>query len=208
MTDNNLLQADVPRGATIIPQTRGTAPGLDLRGRPEGRLRRARRALRDERDVRARRFCPTWWRASARAGETSVIRAGCCAPGGRASRPSPSRSAERFDALEGAGRVTIAFLASGIEGIKVRLTARGDDDEAADGAARATRSDRCARSSKRRLGDIIFGVDDAVDGGRRRGQLLARGLTLAVAESVTGGLIASRLVNVPGASAWFRGGSS
>ena len=28
MPDNNLLQADVPRGATIIPQTRGTAPGL------------------------------------------------------------------------------------------------------------------------------------------------------------------------------------
>ena len=28
MPDNNLLQADVPRGATLIKQTRGTAPGL------------------------------------------------------------------------------------------------------------------------------------------------------------------------------------
>jgi nicotinamide-nucleotide amidase len=37
-------------------------------------------------------------------------------------------------------------------------------------------------------------------------RLLARGLTLAVAESVTGGLIASRLVNIVGASTWFRGG--
>jgi nicotinamide-nucleotide amidase len=37
-------------------------------------------------------------------------------------------------------------------------------------------------------------------------QLLERGLTLAVAESVTGGLIASRLVGVAGASKWFRGG--
>jgi nicotinamide-nucleotide amidase len=36
--------------------------------------------------------------------------------------------------------------------------------------------------------------------------LTARGLTLGLAESVTGGIIASRLVDVVGASAWFRGG--
>src|SRR5947209_1664546 len=36
--------------------------------------------------------------------------------------------------------------------------------------------------------------------------LEARGLTLGVAESMTGGLVASRLVNVPGSSKWFRGG--
>ena len=37
-------------------------------------------------------------------------------------------------------------------------------------------------------------------------RLLARGLTLGVAESLTGGIIASRLVAIPGASKWFRGG--
>jgi nicotinamide-nucleotide amidase len=37
-------------------------------------------------------------------------------------------------------------------------------------------------------------------------RLIARGLTFGVAESLTGGLISSRLVNVAGASAWFRGG--
>ena len=36
--------------------------------------------------------------------------------------------------------------------------------------------------------------------------LLDQGLTLGLAESVTGGLIASRLVGIEGASAWFRGG--
>jgi nicotinamide-nucleotide amidase len=48
MPDNNLLQADVPRGATLIKQTRGTAPGSYLSGGTKGCLRGARRALRDE----------------------------------------------------------------------------------------------------------------------------------------------------------------
>jgi nicotinamide-nucleotide amidase len=59
---------------------------------------------------------------------------------------------------------------------------------------------------EQRLGDIIFGVDDQTMEDVIAAQLLERGLTLAVAESVTGGLIASRLVGVVGASKWFRGG--
>jgi nicotinamide-nucleotide amidase len=56
------------------------------------------------------------------------------------------------------------------------------------------------------LGDIVFGVDDESMEVAVAAQLLDHGLTLGVAESLTGGLIASRLVNVPGASTWFRGG--
>ncbi len=57
-----------------------------------------------------------------------------------------------------------------------------------------------------RLGDIVFGVDDESMEVAVATRLIARGWTFGVAESLTGGLIASRLVNVAGASSWFRGG--
>jgi nicotinamide-nucleotide amidase len=100
---------------------------------------------------------------------------------------------------------TIAFLASGIEGIKVRLTVRAPDGAAA--AAALDVEEAAVRSViAERLGDIVFGVDDESMERAVASVLTARGLSLAVAESLTGGLVAARLVDVPGASGWFRGG--
>jgi nicotinamide-nucleotide amidase len=62
------------------------------------------------------------------------------------------------------------------------------------------------RAIEKRLGDIVFGVDDESMEVAVAARLIAGGLTFGVAESLTGGLIASRLVNVAGASSWFRGG--
>ena len=60
-------------------------------------------------------------------------------------------------------------------------------------------------SSSAAAGDVVFGVDDeAIEDAVAR-VLLEHGLTVGLAESLTGGLAASRLVNVPGASGWFRG---
>ena len=56
------------------------------------------------------------------------------------------------------------------------------------------------------LGDLVFsGSDEPMEAVIGR-LLLERGLTLAVAESLTGGLVASRIVGVAGSSDWFRGG--
>src|SRR6201999_1496494 len=112
---------------------------------------------------------------------------------------------ERIDVLDQSGDVTLAFLASGIEGIKVRITARAGSD--ADVVALLDREDaEVRRAIDERLGDIVFGVDDESMEVAVAGRLARLGLTFGVAESLTGGLIASRLVNVPGASTWFRGG--
>lgn len=56
------------------------------------------------------------------------------------------------------------------------------------------------------LGDIVYGVDVSDLAECCYAQLSRRGLTLAAAESCTGGLVAQRITAIPGASAVFRGG--
>ena len=95
----------------------------------------------------------------------------------------------------GPGAPTLAFLASGIEGLKVRITVKADDEDSA--ARLIDAEDKIVRDL---VGDIVFGVDGETMEHAVGSALEARGLTLAVAESLTGGLIASRLVDVPGSS--------
>ena len=204
MPDNNQLQADVPRGASVIVQTRGTAPGLIC---PVGlKVVYAVPGVPYEMaDMFERAILPDLLARERAGGTTSVITSRVLRTWGASESALAEAIGERFEALSDDGRVTIAFLASGIEGIKVRITARGDDAE----HARSLLEDEellVRRLISERLGDIIFGVDEETMEDAIATRLLQRGLTLGVAESVTGGLIASRLVNIAGASKWFRGG--
>ncbi|MBW3557615.1 MAG: nicotinamide-nucleotide amidohydrolase family protein, partial [Actinobacteria bacterium] len=108
----------------------------------------------------------------------------------------------RLEALEdgGGGRPTIAFLASGVEGIKVRITVKSPD-------AGSARELLVAEEAQVRaiLGDLIFGADHETMESAVGHLLRAKGWTLGVAESLTGGLVGSRLSNVVGSSEWFRG---
>jgi nicotinamide-nucleotide amidase len=200
MPENNLRQADVPRGAAVIPQTRGTAPGLIC---PVGqKVAYAVPGVPYEmQDMFTRAILPDLLE---RSGIQATIQSRVLRTWG-ASESGLAEALAGYHASLADGPVTLAYLASGIEGIKVRLTARGSDPAAA--ATLLAREERTVRQLLTdAFGDIVFGVDgetmeDAI------AQLLApRGLTLGLAESVTGGIIASRLVNVPGASTWFRGG--
>ena len=204
MPENNLLQADVPKGATIIPQTRGTAPGLIC---PLGlKVMYAVPGVPYEMsDMFERAILPDLLERQREAGESGVIKSTVIRTWGASESGLAEAVSDRFDVLALGGRVTIAFLASGIEGIKVRITAKGsDDDEATALLAEEERAVTTLIEDK--LGDIIFSVKDETMETVVAAKLVERSLTLAVAESLTGGLIASRLVNVVGASSWFRGG--
>jgi nicotinamide-nucleotide amidase len=204
MPDNNLLQADVPRGATIIPQTRGTAPGLIC---PLGLkvIYAVPGVPYEMSDMFERAILPDLVERQRLAGETGVIKSKVLRTWGASESGLAEAVAERFEALELGGRVTIAFLASGIEGIKVRLTAKGNDDADAT-ALLAGEESAVSALIEEKLGDIIFSENDESMEQVVAKLLSGRQTTLAVAESLTGGLIASRLVNVAGASSWFRGG--
>jgi len=196
MPESNLRQADVPEGAAVIEQRTGTAPGLicpvgdkvvyAVPGVPYEMKEMVERAVLPDLTERAgvrqtivSRTLRTWGESESRLAELL---------------------APRLDALDAVGNPTIAFLASGIEGLKVRVTARAETEEEAERLLDAEEAEVRAV-----LADLVFSsADEAIEASVGR-MLQEQGLTLAVAESLTGGLLASRIVSVPGSSDWFKG---
>lgn len=64
------------------------------------------------------------------------------------------------------------------------------------------------RDARAVLGDTVFGADEQTLAGVLGAALLAKGLSLGVAESCTGGLVSAACTEVPGASGWFVGGAA
>jgi len=203
---SNARQADRPAGASFIPQTLGTAPGLVC---PVGRkvLYAVPGVPHEMLDMVERAVVPD---LVARSGEAATIRSRTLRTWGLAESALAEQLGPRLDELDAAPASptreprpvpTIAFLASGIEGIKVRLTVKAAT--AAEAAAALDAEERVLRGI---LGDVVFGVDDETME-LVVGQLLRQHRwSLAVAESMTGGLVGSRIVDSPEASTWFKGG--
>lgn len=197
MPENNLRQAMVPLGATVIPQTRGTAPGLIC---PVGNkvIYAVPGVPHEMRDMMERAVIPD---LLARSGERAVIESRVLRTWGE----SESGLNEKLDSviadLDAIGNPTLAFLASGWEGIKVRLTAKAPDSVAAGHLL-----DEWEARVRAAIGDIVFGLDADTMETVVLAALAAKHWTLGVAESVTGGLVAGRLTNVPGSSKVFLGG--
>jgi nicotinamide-nucleotide amidase len=200
MAQNNLRQAQVPDGAELIRQTRGTAPGLICPVTIDGvdKVIYAVPGVPHEmKDMLDRAVLPD---LRARAGDASVIVSRTLRTWGESESGLNERLDPVIDELEADGTATLAFLASGWEGIKVRLTAKAATAD--DAAARLAPVEARIRAI---LGDQVFGVDDDTMESVVLKMLRTRGWTLGLAESVTGGLVAGRITNVPGASEVFAG---
>ena len=204
MPENNLRQAMVPEGATIIPQTRGTAPGLicpvviDTESGPAERVVYAVPGVPHEmREMFERAILPD---LQQRSGEHWTIASRTLRTWGESESGLNERLDDIIHDLDAEGNPTLAFLASGWEGLKVRLTGRAPDEGAA--AALLAPWEKKIREV---LGDQVFGVDNDTMESVVLDLLRARGWTLALAESVTGGLVSGRLTGVAGASEVYRG---
>lgn len=197
MADNNLRQADVPEGATVIAQMPGTAPGLVCP--TNGKIIYAVPGVPHEmRDMLMGTVIPDLQR---RAGVEAVIKSRVLRTWGHSESGLAELLAGRIDELDALGNPTLAFQASGIEGIKVRITAKATGRSEAE-------SILAAEEERLRgiIGDPVFGVDDDTMESVVIDLLRERGLTIGVAESLTGGLMGARFTAVPGASDVFRGG--
>lgn len=99
--------------------------------------------------------------------------------------------------IESGGEVTAAPYCS-LGEAQLRVTARGESEEAALGKLLPVVDELTAL-----LGDYVYAVTETSDGSMEEAAgraLTEKGLTVATAESCTGGLVAARLVNYPGIS--------
>ncbi|MEO6987092.1 MAG: competence/damage-inducible protein A [Aquihabitans sp.] len=199
MPMNNLRQAEVPVGATAIadPQP-GTAPGLICPVGDDGKVIYALPGVPVE--MKAIFMGAVLPDLVARAGIAATIVSRVLRTWGDSESGLAERLGSRVAELDRTGNPTIAYMASGIEGIKVRLTAKGATTEEATAVLDA--EDAQIRAI---LGDLIFGVNDETIEFAVLDLLRSKGATLGVAESLTGGMMGSRICDVPGASDVFRG---
>ena len=198
MSANNLRQADIPEGASPIAQMPGTAPGLVC---PVGdKVIYATPGVPSElREMFNGTILPDLRR---RMGQTAVIRSRVLRTWGASESGIAEMVADRMVELDKLGNPTIAFQASGIDGIKVRIVAKCDDEAT---AKRVLDSEETLMRSL--LGDLIFGIDEQSMEAVVLAELRKRGLTVAAAETLTGGILSARMSALDPEMVIFRGAS-
>lgn len=191
MTDNNYKQALIPVGGEALPNRHGTAPGVAVRWKEKlviclpGPPHELEPMFRDY-------VLPMLQTEGSGVIFSRVLKV--------SGRGESAVAEEIADLLAAQTNPTIAPLASPGE-VKLRLTARAGSTVVAEKLITGLEA-----QIRDRLGLSIFGVDDETMEQVVVKLLVGRGESLAVAESCTGGLLAGRITEVPGASEVFERG--
>ena len=188
----NRSQAMVPKGATVLPNRWGTAPGLWLES-PRGAVIMLPGVPTEMKKLLEHEVLP---RLVVRAG-SAVVRSRMV----RTTGVAESALAEQLGDIEDAiAPLSLAYL-PGLEGVDLRLTAW--NVSSADADERLARGVELVRDRARAF---VY-----AEGETTLAEIVVRGLRelglrIAVGESCTGGLVGGRLTDIPGSSAVFQGG--
>jgi nicotinamide-nucleotide amidase len=191
MPEINRIQGEHPAGATLLPNERGTAPGIVIDDDHIGTTILLPGVPSEMQWLMHAHVLPLLQR---RFTSTSPIESRVLRTAGL----TEAALAERISDIAGdAAPLSLAFLPQ-VAGVDLRLTA-------ADATA-ARAFDRVISRLRERLGDHVY-ADTNEDLAAVVGRMLAeRRMTIALAESCTGGLVGKRLTDPAGASAYMRGG--
>jgi nicotinamide-nucleotide amidase len=194
MPENNLKQAQFPEGAVIIPNALGTAPGFRLDLTTE----HGRRHLivlpgvpREMKPMIEDQVLP--WLQQAR-GANEVYLSHVFQTFGVSESALDELVAGCIAPEEG----RIAFRAA-FPQISVRLTVHGP------AAVAPQRLQELSARLRERIRGCAYGEGDTTMEAVVGDMLRERGMTIALAESCTGGLVGHRITNIPGSSNYFKG---
>ncbi|MGI6037791.1 MAG: competence/damage-inducible protein A [Limnochordia bacterium] len=194
MTSNNKRQALRPASASFLPNSRGTAPGI--LAYYQGKMIVAMPGVPNElKTMFQEQVVP---RLNGGGGKQRVIRSltiHCTGIGESALEEQVA------DLIKDQTNPTVATYAS-LGEVRLRVTASAENEQEA-----LALIEPLAARVRERLGDLIYGYDGATLEGVVGERLADQGLTLAVAESCSGGLISHRLTNIPGSSRYFLQGA-
>ena len=194
MTENNKKQADMPEGAVVFPNDYGTAPALALeneQGQVVVMLPGPPRELEPLFREQVEPFLKARTEAVMVSRNIHIIGMG----------ESTVESVLPREVLDSANPTVAPYCAPGE--VRLRVTARAEND----GQAQALCDGMVATLKTTPVWPFVYGVDVPSPEVALMERLAAAGLTVATAESCTGGLLAKRLTDVSGASTVVAGGA-
>ncbi|MXZ04814.1 MAG: competence/damage-inducible protein A [Rhodothermaceae bacterium] len=183
--------ASVPDGFEVLPNSRGTAPGLWYEGDTGSIVVLMPGVPHEMRAIFCEHVIPRIRELSGRTAieQRTLLTAGI-------GETTVQRQIEAESHLLDPD-VVVAYLPR-LHGVRIRLTVTGEEASA--------RLDAAERYVRVKLGAAVYGCDDDTLEGVVGHLLKWRGLTVAVAESCTGGLILDKLTNISGSSSYVMGG--
>nr|MDJ0952799.1 competence/damage-inducible protein A [Acidimicrobiia bacterium] len=190
MPESNLRQAEYPAGADLLENPKGTAPAIRLEVRDTIIYAVPGVPAELETLLDMHVIPDLTERADDRVVLNRIL---------RTYGESESRLGELLADIYDDGNPSMAFLATAAE-IKIRITAKASTRSEAEGLVAPMEE-----AVRERLGSLVFGADEQTIERIVMDLATERGWTLGTAESATGGLVAARITDIPGASQIFRG---